>query len=90
MNIKKQKDPRSFCSKCRRPIADTHFSASHALAIPKTMPTNTSVGKCTYKYNLEKAINTAKTNTTNQYLAREKYNAAADAKAAPVWPEGKE
>ena len=64
--------------------------AAYAQAIPSAAPPMTSVGKCTYRYSLEKAIAKAITPNTFQCLYFEKYIAPAAAKDAAVCPEGNE
>ena len=66
------------------------FAAAKPLNIPSSIPAATSVGKCTYRYNLENAI-AAATNTAGFHrLHFVKYIAETAANDAAECPDGNE
>jgi len=58
--------------------------------IPMNAPASTSVGKCTYKYNLEKAMTTARAAKRKRHRLFLSQRTDAQANETAACPEGKE
>ena len=71
----------------------TFFASAYtnnAARVPSTIPANTSVGKCTKKYNLLKAIKAARRSAATPAFLLCKKIVTAAAKLCRVCPDGKD